>query len=140
MSSSICRGRGELIEPVEGLGCWHFVIVCPPSGLNTAEVYRNCQAAEVPHSPTPLVEALRRGRFEDAAGNMHNRLQPAAQAISPWITRLEEEFQRLGIPGRQMSGSGSGYFGLCPSARHARRIAVRLRAKKLGSVRVVRSL
>src|SRR5205823_2480704 len=33
---ALCRGRGEQIEPVGGLGCLHFVLVRPPAGLSTA--------------------------------------------------------------------------------------------------------
>jgi 4-diphosphocytidyl-2-C-methyl-D-erythritol kinase len=33
-----------------------------------------------------------------------------------------------------MSGSGTSYFGICRSARHARRVAARLQARNIGYV------
>ena len=36
---AICRGRGERVEPVAGLGALDFVVVRPPEGLSTAAVY-----------------------------------------------------------------------------------------------------
>src|SRR5271156_1731329 len=39
---AICRGRGEIIEPVAGLGPLWFVVVRPPVGLSTPAVYKAC--------------------------------------------------------------------------------------------------
>jgi 4-diphosphocytidyl-2-C-methyl-D-erythritol kinase len=61
-------------------------------------------------------------------------LQAPAERLTPWITTLQTEFQKQDVLGHQMSGSGSSYFGICSSARHARRIAARLRARNLGEV------
>ena len=55
---AICRGRGERVTPIEGVGNLFFVLVRPPAGLATAAVYAACQAAEQPRSVEPLVEAL----------------------------------------------------------------------------------
>jgi 4-diphosphocytidyl-2-C-methyl-D-erythritol kinase len=132
--AAICRGRGERIEPVGGLGALHFVVVRPPAGLATAAVYRKCRPADESQAVAPLVEALRQGRLKRAGELFHNRLQPAAEALSSWIGRLREEFSRLDCAGHQMSGSGTSYFGLCRHARHAQRIAARLRNRGIGQV------
>jgi 4-diphosphocytidyl-2-C-methyl-D-erythritol kinase len=132
--AAVCRGRGEQIEPVSGVGRLHFVIVKPPAGLSTAEVYRHCRAAEPPCRAEPLVDALCRGRLAQAGKHLLNRLQPPAETLSPWIARLRDEFARVDCLGHQMSGSGTSYFGLMRSARHARRIAATLRARNLGQV------
>jgi 4-diphosphocytidyl-2-C-methyl-D-erythritol kinase len=65
---------------------------------------------------------------------MVNRLQAPAEALSPEAARLARELDRLDVWGRQMSGSGSSYFALCRSARHARSVAARLRARGVGLV------
>jgi 4-diphosphocytidyl-2-C-methyl-D-erythritol kinase len=79
------------------------------------------------------VAALQRGDAAAAGLNLGNGLEPAAAELTPWIERLRGEFERLGVIGHQMSGSGSSYFGLCRHARHARRVAARLRARNLGA-------
>src|SRR5262249_3184966 len=33
---AVCRGRGEIVEPRELPGPLHFVLVCPPAGVSTA--------------------------------------------------------------------------------------------------------
>jgi 4-diphosphocytidyl-2-C-methyl-D-erythritol kinase len=136
---AVCRGRGERVEPVGGLGVMSFVVVRPPEGLATAAVYGACRAAQRPQSARPLVDALRRGDWKEVGRRLLNRLQPAAETLSPWIRRLQQEFSQLDVLGHGMSGSGTSYFGLCRHARHARRCARRLEASGVGVVFAVRS-
>jgi 4-diphosphocytidyl-2-C-methyl-D-erythritol kinase len=137
--AAICRGRGERVSPVQGLGRLHFVVVRPPEGLSTAEVYRDCRPSACPAEPESLVSALQRGNLSQAGGLMINRLQVAAQGLSARIEELQAAFTACDVPGHQMSGSGSSYFGLCRSARHAQVVAGRLRQKRPGYVRAVSS-
>jgi 4-diphosphocytidyl-2-C-methyl-D-erythritol kinase len=137
--SAVCRGRGERVEPIAGLGSWSFVLLRPPEGLATAAVYAACRPAEEPRPLAPLVQALREGNAAQAGRLLFNRLQPAAESLSPWIARLRETLAQEDLLGHGMSGSGTSYFGLCRHARHARRIARRLRAKGIGRVFVVRN-
>ncbi len=65
---------------------------------------------------------------------IYNRLEEAAETISPWIARLRRELATDDCLASQMSGSGSAYFGICRHARHARRVARRLAARGLGRV------
>jgi len=134
--SAICRGRGELIEPVTGLGKLHFVVVRPPVGLSTAEVYRSCQPSKLAKSCNvkELVCSLRLGDWRRLPSQLLNALEPPARKLSPWIERLSNEFARLDCLAAQMSGSGTSYFGVCRSARQARIAAAKLRSRKLGLV------
>ncbi len=136
---AICRGRGEHVEPIAGIGPLYFVLVRPPEGLSTAAVYGACRSAERRRAMTPLLEALCRGNVKRVGRLLHNRLQPAAEELSPWIERLERVFSREDFLGHQMSGSGTSYFGLCRHASHARHAARRLQANGAGSVFAVRS-
>jgi 4-diphosphocytidyl-2-C-methyl-D-erythritol kinase len=136
---AICRGRGERIEPVTGLGGLSFVVVYPPEGLSTAAVYGACRPADEAKRVQPLLEALRQGDLNEAGRRLWNRLQPAAEELSPWVKRLHQEFCDQDCLGHGMSGSGSSYFGVYRHARHARRGARRLYAKGLGAVFAVRS-
>ena len=120
---ALCRGRGELVTPVAGLGSLHFVVVRPPVGLSTADVYGVCRPAQEPRTAAPLVEALRHRDWRQVRRQVFNRLQPAAEALSPWVKRLQQEFAQLDLLGYGMSGSGTSYFGLCRHARQARRSA-----------------
>jgi 4-diphosphocytidyl-2-C-methyl-D-erythritol kinase len=136
---AVCRGRGERVTPVAGLNELSFVVIRPPEGLATAEVYRACRPAVEPKTAWSLVEALQHGDWKLAARRLLNRLLPAAEALSPWAKRLGEAFSELDVLGHGMSGSGTSYFGLCRHARHARRVARLLEARKLGVVFAVQS-
>ncbi len=140
-AAAVCRGRGERVEPLGPLALCHFVIVQPPEGLATADVYRRCRPAASPQTSgalvAALIAALCRGDLCAAGRHLHNALQPAAEQLSPWIARMKEDFDRLGLAGHQMTGSGASYFGLCLSARQARRAGARLRSLGWRNVYVV---
>ena len=129
--AAVGRGRGERIEGIR-IPRLHIVIVRPPVGLRTPDVYRRCRPAENKLGVTTLTEAPARGDLAEAARRLKNDLEPAARQLTPWIDTLRSEFDKQDLLGHQMSGSGSSYFGLCRSARQARRIAARLRARDIG--------
>ncbi|HEV3023080.1 MAG TPA: hypothetical protein VGX76_11455, partial [Pirellulales bacterium] len=104
------------------------------------EVYRAFRAADRPRRVDDLVATLRGGRLADAAARLHNALQSAAEALSPPVRRLRQEFATHDCLGHQMSGSGTSYFGLCRHARHARRLAARLRARGVGQCYAVQGM
>ncbi|HTN77988.1 MAG TPA: 4-(cytidine 5'-diphospho)-2-C-methyl-D-erythritol kinase, partial [Pirellulaceae bacterium] len=138
--AAICRGRGEQIEPLEPLAPLDIVLVRPPVGLSTPQVYQRCKPATEPADLEPLVQAWRAGDLAGVANSMMNRLQAPASELSPWIDRLKQAFDEQGCLGHQMSGSGSSYFGICRHAEHARQIAQRLAARELGFVVCTRTL
>ncbi|MEX0677190.1 MAG: 4-(cytidine 5'-diphospho)-2-C-methyl-D-erythritol kinase [Pirellulales bacterium] len=137
--AAIGRGRGERLEAVANLLPLHFVVVRPPEGLSTAEVYSQCQVAREPRSAARLVEALRSGDTRNLRRLMYNRLEGAAESLSPWIGRIRRELSRQDCLAEQMTGSGTAYFGICRHARHARRVLGRLQARGLGRVFSVRA-
>ena len=132
-SAGRCSGRGEIISPKPMTGRLDFVIVKPPFGLSTPDVFR---AADVPSSPKTidaLVSALLRINPASIGSLLFNRLELAASKLTPWIETISGVMQRLSVCGHQMSGSGTSYFAICRNHRHARQIATRLRATRLGS-------
>lgn len=137
--AAICRGRGELIEPLHVPLALHFVVVRPPAGLSTAAVYGNSEVPRAPRHVEPLVRALARGDGRELPSLIHNQLEGAAYRLSPWIEKVRREFAAQGCLATQMSGSGTSYFGICRHARHARRVAGRLQSRGIGRVYACRS-
>jgi 4-diphosphocytidyl-2-C-methyl-D-erythritol kinase len=138
-TAAICRGRGEEIEPLNSRGVLHFVVVKPPGGLSTADVYRQCRPADRRVDIQPLTSAWRRGEAGTIARLLWNRLEQPAEQLSPWIRRTRQLLDRLDCLGGRMSGSGTSWFGVCRNARHARRVAGRLRAAGAGIVLTART-
>jgi len=133
-AAAVCRGRGERIKPFDASSKLHLVVVRPPAGLSTPEVYRNCRPAESANRVERIVRATRQGNSTRVGQLLFNRLEAAAERLSPWIRDLRAAFDSQDCLGHQMSGSGTSYFGICRHATHARRVASRLRAAGLGAV------
>jgi 4-diphosphocytidyl-2-C-methyl-D-erythritol kinase len=138
-SAAICRGRGELVEPLPLPGRFWFVIARPQTGLSTADVYRHCRPSSVAWTAGDLAARLSRGGLRAAAGFFHNGLQEPAESLNADVTRLKRAFARQPFAGHMMSGSGTSYFGLCRSRPQAVTLAARLKAARLGDVFVVSS-
>ncbi|MCE9529953.1 MAG: 4-(cytidine 5'-diphospho)-2-C-methyl-D-erythritol kinase [Planctomycetes bacterium] len=123
-----CTGRGEEVTPVAVGRSFSLVLVKPPFGLNTAEVYRELRMAE--GSPPPsdrslpeAVTALAEGDVEKLARCLQNRLQEPAMRLCPPIASLHRRLQDSGAAGSLMTGSGSCMFALCRDDREAERVA-----------------
>jgi 4-diphosphocytidyl-2-C-methyl-D-erythritol kinase len=143
--AAVCRGRGEQVERVDAFGPLHFVVDKPPANLSTADVYRaydslpRTSLGSTSARASRIAEALAGGRRREPGLRLHNGLQSAAAALSPWVDRLRSVFDRLNFVGHQLSGSGSAYFGVCRHAQHARRLACILKTRQVGLVYATRS-
>ncbi|NOZ38867.1 MAG: 4-(cytidine 5'-diphospho)-2-C-methyl-D-erythritol kinase [Planctomycetes bacterium] len=133
--AAICRGRGELVEPVNRLPQLHFVVAKPEAGLSTAEVFGHLpvrtetsdELTALSHARlSGLISALQSGAIASAACKMTNRLETAAARLAPWLAAMREIFSKTGCVGHFMTGSGSAYVGVMRSATQARRAARRL--------------
>ena len=133
-SPALCTGRGEIISPISMSGRLDFVIVKPPFGLSTPEVFKASQVSSTPASVDSLISALDPVNPAKIGSMLLNRLQQAAQKLTPWVEKIAGVMRRLSVHGHQMSGSGTSYFAICRNQRQARQIAAKLRATRLGSV------
>lgn len=126
---AICRGRGEQVAPLNrGISC-PLVLVQPPVGFSTAEIYRRHLPPQRMSSASPMLEAIAGGRVTEVARSLFNRLELAATGTGPWVERLQGLFRMLPVLGHQLTGSGSCYFGMFPNKLVARRSATILQAR-----------
>lgn len=138
-TSAVCRGRGEIVEPVSIPAGLTFVVAKPASGLSTPEVFRHCRPSTSPRTATELVDHLQQGRLELAGRALHNALQTPAERLNPDVRFLKSAFSQEPVLGHRMSGSGTAWFALCSQGEQARRTAARLKARGVPFVGVVRS-
>ncbi|MBM83781.1 MAG: 4-(cytidine 5'-diphospho)-2-C-methyl-D-erythritol kinase [Planctomycetaceae bacterium] len=157
---AVCRGRGEIIEPISLPVSMHFTIVWPDVGLSTADVFRQLNNASLVSNDAGeesrqnsrntsrpctdnssvsrfverMIEDLQRGDFGQFSASLHNSLQPPAEQLSKEVRYLKSVFDNLPVLGHMMSGSGSAYFGICRHRQQAQNMAARLRARRLGRV------
>jgi 4-diphosphocytidyl-2-C-methyl-D-erythritol kinase len=130
-----CSGRGELVQPIENATDQHFVIVHPPQGCNTAEIFQLLSHSppplpQLPNSPTKnsaeLLQGLAAGRNDRVGALLYNRLDRAARVGNPWIDRTAKWFDRYKPLGQCLSGSGSARFCLCSDRQEAEKIGSEL--------------
>lgn len=127
--AAVCGGRGERVRTIRAFPALDVVVIRPASGLSTKEVYQNCRPAAVPSEVQPLIAALRDRDWRELPQRLLNRLQPSAEALCPDVQRARHALEQRGVIAHQMSGSGTSYFAVCRSRRHAMQLAARLRAE-----------
>jgi 4-diphosphocytidyl-2-C-methyl-D-erythritol kinase len=137
--AAVCRGRGEIIEPVTLGSTLHFVVAKPDVGLSTAQVFQHCKPSRVSQSVTEMVQSLQCGNLRRIGSHFLNRLGDPAIRLCPQVEQLSKEFARLPVSGHQMSGSGTSYFGLCSHREQALHLKGRLGERGLGSIFAVQS-
>jgi 4-diphosphocytidyl-2-C-methyl-D-erythritol kinase len=124
--AAFCTGRGEVVRPVAPGKVFDIVLVKPPFGISTAQVYSECgpRSAEFGTGvSSSAIDALVEGDIEKLARSLHNRLQEPAMRICPPVDRIFRRMQTLGAAGCLMTGSGSCLFALCHDDREARQVA-----------------
>lgn len=104
--TALGTGRGDALTPLADLPPFEVVLVCPPFGLRTAEVYRLHDVA------TASAHAWAGGVDTRDVSGCRNDLERAAGARHPEIGRLARRLERLGARFAAMTGSGSTVFGL----------------------------
>ncbi len=125
-----CTKRGEAIQPLVCFEALHFVIVHPPVGCGTAEVFKALGPIswqERPEKPETLLRALELGGEFQSQWGVFNRLETAAMRTTDWIDRTRKRIDRYNHRGQCMSGSGSARFCLCATRDQAEKITSELR-------------
>ncbi len=131
--TALGTGRGELVEPVDVVGPWWWVVVPARAGLPTAEVYRHFDrlrpdAPAEPAPPDALLEALVDGDPARIGPAMHNDLEVPALDLRPELGEVLAAGRAAGAVRGMLSGSGPTCVFLCTSGDHAREVAGRLAA------------
>ncbi|MGB9688448.1 4-(cytidine 5'-diphospho)-2-C-methyl-D-erythritol kinase [Thermogutta sp.] len=137
---SVCRGRGEIVEPVRPGPLLHAVVVKPPVSLATRDVYGACRVPETPQAVAPLLEAWQRGDWASFRQRVFNRLEEPAQRLAPELASLKWSLGQMGSWAVSLTGSGSCYFALYCHREQALAAARRIHSARLGAAFVVHSV
>jgi 4-diphosphocytidyl-2C-methyl-D-erythritol kinase len=100
-----------------------LVLIVPPTGLSTAEVFRGVSVPAEPRSGAAVRQAATQGDVSELGRQLHNRLQPAAERLCPAVVDLFARLVGLGPAGQLMTGSGSTVFALCRNPAEALSVA-----------------
>ncbi len=124
--AAVCRGRGEIIEPIPLVRKLYFVALRPRAGNSTAAVFRQTVIATTPRSSKPLADFVSHG-----TGNLtsliFNRLTGAASRLNPAMAALFKRIPHSVHRPVFMSGSGSTVYVVATSRPDAQSVADQLK-------------
>lgn len=132
--TAIGVGKGDDLEPINGVQELHWVLVPMDAGLSTPRVYAKLDEIRsargeapdlvaTPSKPRELISALQFGDAREVAKYLHNDLQEAAVALMPELSITMHAGLAAGALAAMVSGSGPTVAMLAESAEAAESIA-----------------
>ncbi len=111
--SAVCRGRGEIMEPLDFRYNLYAVLLIPPQGISTRLVYEHFDAYPQPElRPALQWPRLAQAKPAEINATIHNDLAGPAFAIAPWLDTLCADLAQAAGQTIHLSGSGSTLFTL----------------------------
>ena len=133
-SPTLSKGRGEQIQPLPPIPPLWFVLLKPPEGLSTSNVYVECMPLHDGQfrQPDGLIATLSNGNAQAIGKHLFNRLEVPAQKLWHRFGEVKDQLLSVGCLAVQMSGSGTAFFGLCENKTHAKEIYHLLQGRLTG--------
>ena len=139
-NSAVCRGIGELVEPIRWPTRLHFILAQPDFSLSTARVYDELTLTNTPRNVMPFVSQLQ--VHNDGGGKplrCFNRLQEAVFRLAPEVRDLCRALRDASSRTWTVTGSGSVIFSPFSSELGARRVLSNLTPQNGTKLTLVRS-
>ena len=110
--TALCEGIGEVITPLNPFKNHILVLVKPPFGVSTKEVYKSFDISKVRVHPqtNQLISKMKENDITYVSNNMKNLLENVTLRKHRVISNIKDEMLRLGAIGSMMSGSGPTVF------------------------------
>ena len=122
--SSICRGRGELIESLPLHRLLFAVLIIPPYGTSTKDVYQAFDIQSEPPDTAAIAWAeLAHANAMDISAAIRNDLERSAFVVTPALSGLRDEIKTIARHPVHLSGSGSTLFILADQLAEAEFLA-----------------
>jgi len=145
--AALCRGRGEEIAGHPLPRPLDLLLIKPPGGLSTADVFRAWNASGnaspsgivSPRSGRRMIDALAGGRLPDVRARLWNALEPPARQLNGEVARTLVFLHGMCRSGVLMTGSGTACFAVCRNRSQALAWGGRARQARLGQVFVLRT-
>ncbi|MBE6702593.1 MAG: 4-(cytidine 5'-diphospho)-2-C-methyl-D-erythritol kinase [Ruminococcaceae bacterium] len=133
----LCRGIGEVMEPIENRLRGTLVVAIGGEGVSTPVAfgeldrkYRNFQEGgeSAPDHLLPILAAMRSGILTEAKPHFYNMFEEVIQPIRPVVGEIKETMCDYGASAAMMSGSGPSVWGIFADASDAERAKAALLA------------
>jgi 4-diphosphocytidyl-2-C-methyl-D-erythritol kinase len=126
---ALCRGKGDLVEPVESLPEYMVVLVNPGIVVSTERVYEiyKKKCLTLKRGSGNVLKCGGVKRLDDLASILRNDLEAAVEEVIPELRAIKRQFKASGCEHVMVTGSGSSLFGLCENRAHSGRVISGLR-------------
>jgi 4-diphosphocytidyl-2-C-methyl-D-erythritol kinase len=110
--TALCEGIGEKITPLKSFKNHILIVVKPPFGVSTKEVYQSLDISRIYKHPETdeLIEAIETDNLNAVCGGMKNILENVTLRKHTILKDIKNEMMRMGAVGAMMSGSGPTVF------------------------------
>lgn len=138
--AALCTGRGEILTPLPGQHPLFAIMIVPPQGCPTKDVY---QAFDTGHQHPAAIRETKtdwnrisslRGR--DLLNELINDLEPPAFDVAPWLKELRDKASSAAGRPVHMTGSGSTLYTLADSGAEAHALQEQLK-NELGDAHAI---
>ena len=119
--TALCRGRGELITPVEVRNRMDYIILFPRVHISTETIYKNLKIdlTKKRKDVSFFLDALKYSEAASISKLLFNRLEEIIFATYPDLLQVKSTLESFDFCGLSISGSGSAFFGLCNDRHQA---------------------
>ena len=126
---AIMRGRGEVIEPRRTRVRGRIILLAPPFGLATREVYGRVRPGLTKSGGRAILwdGRLRGGNLNELGRELVNDLEAPARSLRGEMADLRGALEKAGAVCVSMTGSGSAVYALVGSEEEAKRVMDNLR-------------
>ena len=125
-AAAVCRGRGEIIQPIKLAKELFFVALRPRTGNSTPAVFRQTKISAQPNSSVELVHAVSHGA-RNLSPWIFNRLTDAASQLNPAMQTLLNRIPQVIRRPAFMSGSGSTVYVVAAGRSDAKVVAEQIK-------------
>lgn len=131
--SSLCTGRGQMVQPVSRPRPKWAVLFLPALALPTPAVYRKFDEMKLGHSDAltlpPDWSSWTQESAKPLLGRLVNDLEAPALALAPELRSLRQDLEREFGRAVRMSGSGSSLFTLFDESDEAKSAVARMKER-----------
>lgn len=126
---AVCRGRGEIVEPLPPLPKMRIVLAVPAKGNPTENIYKKLNISRLTKGASGVMVNLNMILVGILGRQcLTNQLESTASRFNPEMTALKRFMLGLFPSGVFMTGSGSGLYAFCRTNRESVAKAAKIRS------------
>ncbi|MDT8715615.1 4-(cytidine 5'-diphospho)-2-C-methyl-D-erythritol kinase [Clostridium sp. 19966] len=139
--TALCKGIGEVLTHLKPFKNHIVVLVKPPFGVSTKEVYSSLDVSKIYKHPDTqaIIKAIEKDDLTAVSYLMKNVLENVTLKKHRVLKEIKNDMMELGAAGAMMSGSGPTVFGLFYDSVNAQKCyeAMKLKFKEVFITRTI---